>query len=109
MLTGLSSQKAKGRGKSYKLADSRGLHLFVTPTGHRSSQWRYRVAGKGKHAAANRDAEQWTGLASLNAADNAPQKPASFPSRFAGIAGAIQVHLSIRLGASHALMPAVFR
>ncbi len=33
MLTDLNCRQAKGSDKSYKLGDSRGLYLYVTPRG----------------------------------------------------------------------------
>lgn len=47
MLRDLDCKNAKGREKAYKLADSHGLYLFVTPKGHRSWRWNYRYTGKG--------------------------------------------------------------
>ncbi len=46
MLTDAAVRKAKAREKDYKLADSGGLHLFVTKTGHRSWRLKYRFGGK---------------------------------------------------------------
>jgi len=46
MLKDLHCRNAKGREKPYKLADSRGLYLYVTPKGHRSWRWNYRFKGK---------------------------------------------------------------
>ena len=46
MLTDAAVRKAKAREKAYKLADSGGLHLFVTKTGHRSWRLKYRFDGK---------------------------------------------------------------
>lgn len=48
MLTDLQCRKAKPTEKDYKLADSRGLDLFVTRTGFRSWRWKYRFLGKEK-------------------------------------------------------------
>lgn len=48
MLTDLQCRKAKPAEKDYKLADSRGLYLFVTRTGFRSWRWKYRYLGKEK-------------------------------------------------------------
>jgi len=48
MLTDAQCKAAKPAAKPYKLADSRGLYLFVTPTGFRSWRWKYRVAGREK-------------------------------------------------------------
>jgi hypothetical protein len=47
MLRDLDCKHAKGREKAYKLADSHGLYLYVTPKGHRSWRWNYRFRGKG--------------------------------------------------------------
>ena len=46
MLTDAAVRKARAREKDYKLADSGGLHLFVTKTGHRSWRLKYRFGGK---------------------------------------------------------------
>lgn len=46
MLTELQCRSARAREKSYKLADSRGLYLFVSPTGYRSFRWKYRFQRK---------------------------------------------------------------
>ncbi|MXP00041.1 integrase arm-type DNA-binding domain-containing protein, partial [Altererythrobacter xixiisoli] len=48
MLTDLQCRKAKPAQKDYKLADARGLYLFVTKTGFRSWRWKFRFAGKEK-------------------------------------------------------------
>ncbi len=48
MLTDIQCRKAKAAEKDYKLADSRGLYLFVTKSGFRSWRWKYRFAGKEK-------------------------------------------------------------
>lgn len=48
MLTEAGCRAARPRAKGYKLADEKGLHLFVTPTGYRSWRWKYRFAGKEK-------------------------------------------------------------
>lgn len=45
-LTDAKVRNAKGADKPYKLADSGGLYLFVTPTGFRSWRMKYRFAGK---------------------------------------------------------------
>jgi hypothetical protein len=39
MLTFLAIERAKKRGKPYKLSDGEGLHLLVEPTG--SKLWRF--------------------------------------------------------------------
>lgn len=48
MLTELRCRSAKGKERPYKLADSKGLHLYVTPSGYRSWRWKYRHGGKEK-------------------------------------------------------------
>jgi len=48
MLTDTQARKAKGADKPYKLADSGGLFLLVSPTGHRSWRLKYRFADKEK-------------------------------------------------------------
>ena len=48
MLTDAQCKGAKGGAKSYKLTDSRGLYLHVSPTGHRSWRHKYRYGGKEK-------------------------------------------------------------
>ena len=48
MLTDTACKRAKASEKPYKLADSQGLHLYVTPTGYKSWRWKYRFAGKEK-------------------------------------------------------------
>lgn len=45
-LTSKDVENAKAREKDYKLADSGGLHLFVTGNGHRSWRLRYNFGGK---------------------------------------------------------------
>ena len=48
MLTDIAARKAKPRNKAYKLADGGGMHLFVTPNGHKSWRLKYRFGGKEK-------------------------------------------------------------
>ena len=48
MLTDVACRRAEIRDKAYKLADARGLHLYVTPTGYKSWRWKYRYGGKEK-------------------------------------------------------------
>lgn len=48
MLTDAKCRTAKPREKPYKLADDRGLYLYVTPAGYKSWRWKYRIAGKEK-------------------------------------------------------------
>lgn len=48
MLTELQCRSAKPKDKPYKLGDSGGLYLYVTPTGYRSFRWKYRFEGKEK-------------------------------------------------------------
>jgi integrase len=47
-LTDVAVRTAKPRDKPYKLADSGGLHVLVTPAGGKSWRWKYRVGGKEK-------------------------------------------------------------
>lgn len=47
-LTDAQVKSAKGKEKPYKLSDSGGLYLLVSPTGHRSWRLKYRFAGKEK-------------------------------------------------------------
>lgn len=47
-LTDTQCRAAQPRAKPYKLADSGGLYLFVTPSGFKSWRWKYRVAGREK-------------------------------------------------------------
>jgi len=46
VLTQFSIQKARPRGKPYKLSDGGGLYLLVQPSGGRHWRFRYRYAGK---------------------------------------------------------------
>lgn len=48
MLTDLAARKADKREKPYKLYDSGGLHLFVTPSGGKLWRVRYQFGGKEK-------------------------------------------------------------
>ena len=48
MLSNLRCRTAKPQDAAYKLADERGLYLYVTPTGFRSWRMKYRFAGKEK-------------------------------------------------------------
>jgi hypothetical protein len=48
MLTDLACRRAAPREKPYKLADARGLYLYVLPSGYRSWRWKYRFGGKEK-------------------------------------------------------------
>jgi hypothetical protein len=48
MLTDVQIKKAKGAEKPYKLSDSGGLFLLVSPTGNRSWRLKYRFGGKEK-------------------------------------------------------------
>lgn len=47
-LSDLAVRSAKPRDKAYKLADGRGLHLLVAPTGGKLWRFRYRVEGREK-------------------------------------------------------------
>lgn len=46
MLTELQCRAAKATDKPIKLADAQGLHLFITPAGHKSWRYKYRFGGK---------------------------------------------------------------
>ncbi len=46
LLTDRAVKNAKPRGKPYRLADGGSLYLFISPTGARSWQYRYRLEGK---------------------------------------------------------------
>ena len=46
MLTNAAVKAARPRAAAYKIADERGLHLFVAPNGRKSFRWRFRVAGR---------------------------------------------------------------
>lgn len=48
MLTEVACKNAQRRDKAYKLTDSGGLHLHISPTGAKSWRWKYRVGGKEK-------------------------------------------------------------
>ena len=43
MLTDTAVRNAKRRDRPYKLADSAGLHLYVSATGSRTWRWRYKI------------------------------------------------------------------
>ena len=45
-LTAIQVRNAKPKATPYKLADSRGLHLLVLPSGSKHWRFRYRLAGK---------------------------------------------------------------
>jgi len=47
-LTDVAVRTAKPRDKPYKLADSGGLYVLVTPAGGKGWRWKYRVGGKEK-------------------------------------------------------------
>lgn len=47
-LTAVAIKAAKGRDKQYKMSDSGGLYLLVTPSGRRYWRMNYRFLGKGK-------------------------------------------------------------
>lgn len=47
-LTDIAIKKAKPAAKAYRLADSGGLFLFVTPAGGKSWRWKYLVDGRQK-------------------------------------------------------------
>ena len=46
MLTIAAAKAARPRSRAYKLADERGLHLHVAPTGTRTWRMRYRIEGR---------------------------------------------------------------
>lgn len=46
MLTEVQCKSAKGADKPQKVADAQGLHLYITPAGHKS--WRYKCRFGGK-------------------------------------------------------------
>jgi hypothetical protein len=48
MLTDMSVKKSKPRETAFKLADSGGLYLFVTPAGGKFWRLKYRIGGKEK-------------------------------------------------------------
>jgi len=48
VLTDAKCKAAKAAAKPYKLADARGLYLFVTPTGFKSWRMKFRIDGKEK-------------------------------------------------------------
>jgi integrase len=47
-LTDVTIRRAEPGAKPYKLADSGGLYLYVSPTGAKSFRWKYRVDGREK-------------------------------------------------------------
>jgi len=47
-LTNIAINKATPKDKPYKLSDSGGLFLYITPAGGKSWRWKYRVNGKEK-------------------------------------------------------------
>lgn len=47
-LSATAVSDAKGKEKSYKLADTGGLYLLVNPQGHRYWRFNYRFEGKFK-------------------------------------------------------------
>jgi integrase len=50
-LTDTKARNAKAKNKPYRIADSGGLYLEVTPTGSRYWRWKYRFDGKEKRLA----------------------------------------------------------
>ena len=48
MLTDIAIRKAQVRDKPYKMFDSNGLFLLVTPAGGKLSRFRYKIGGKEK-------------------------------------------------------------
>ena len=47
-LTAVQARNARAGEKGYKLADEKGLHLYVSPTGAKSWRMKYRFGGKEK-------------------------------------------------------------
>jgi integrase len=47
-LTDMKVRNAKPRDKAYKLADERGLYLYIKPSGSKSWRLKYRILGKEK-------------------------------------------------------------
>jgi len=47
-LTDVTVRTAKPRDKTYKLSDSGGLYVEVTPAGRKRWRWKYRVGGREK-------------------------------------------------------------
>jgi hypothetical protein len=47
-LTDIKARTAKPREKAYKLADEKGLHLFIKINGSKFWRFKYRYAGKEK-------------------------------------------------------------
>lgn len=47
-LTDLKIKNAKPRDKAYKLADEKGLYLYLTPNGSKAWRLKYRFLGKEK-------------------------------------------------------------
>lgn len=48
MLTIVAFKNARPAAKDHKLADSGGLHLYITKNGHKSWRFKYRFGGKEK-------------------------------------------------------------
>ena len=46
MLTDKAVRSAVARDKAYKIADSRGLHLHISASGHKSWRYKYRFEKK---------------------------------------------------------------
>ena len=51
MLTDTAIKNAKPKAKSYRLSDSGGLYLEVSPAGGKLWRWKYRCGGKEKRLA----------------------------------------------------------
>ena len=45
MLTDTKARQAKAKAKPYKLADDKGLYLYVSPSGAKSWRYDYRIDG----------------------------------------------------------------
>jgi integrase len=48
MLTDVQIRNARAKPLAYKLTDSGGLHVYVSPAGGKSFRWKYRFGGKEK-------------------------------------------------------------
>jgi integrase len=46
MLTNAAVKAARPRTAAFKMADERGLHLFVAPNGRKTFRWRFRLDGR---------------------------------------------------------------
>lgn len=72
MLTAVAIKAAKGRAKPYKLTDSLGLHLLVTPSG--AKYWRLNYRHREKHKTLALGVWPQTGLAEARSKSAAAKK-----------------------------------